>query len=292
MFASPCSARHARTRHFPRFDSLEGRITLSGDGSPGNTSTSALLESTTADVGPQTEQGPLAVNLIDPAPNSVLTASPASLLLEFNRPIFADTVDNDVLLVQTDPEGNPISFTNPVSLTVDPTATQLSAALSGTLAPGHYQVWILGTSAITDLDGNYLTDGSTNLVVGQFEVATPGVRLADAVDLANPGSTPEEIAGALNFQNPSQAVALYRIQLDPGHLWRLGLEATPRRAGKRWIQRWPCSTTRVGSSPATVWGSPLLRTILTSLPVSNQEPTTLASPAWETCPTCRVDMTP
>jgi len=88
MFDSPCSARHAGTRHSPRFDSLEGRITLSGDGSPGDTPPSALLESTTVDVGPQTEQGPLSVGLIDPAPNSVLTASPTSLLLEFNRPIF------------------------------------------------------------------------------------------------------------------------------------------------------------------------------------------------------------
>ncbi len=46
------------------------------------------------DVGPQAEQGPLSVDLIDPAPNAVLTASPGSLLLEFNRPIFPDTLDN------------------------------------------------------------------------------------------------------------------------------------------------------------------------------------------------------
>ncbi len=231
MFASPCSARHARTRHFPQFDSLEGRITLSGDGSPGDTPPPALLESTTADGGPQTEQGPLSINLIDPAPNSVLTASPTSLLLQFNRPIFPDTVDNDVVVVQTDAEGNPTSYTSPDTLTVDQSATMLSASLAGTLAPGHYQVWIVGSSAITDLDGNYLTDGFTNLVVGQFTVAAPGVRLADAADLANPGSTPEEVAGALDFQTPSQAVSLYRIQLDPGHFWRLGLEVTAQGDG-------------------------------------------------------------
>src|SRR5271157_3651364 len=222
MFDSPCSARHAKTRHFPRFDSLEGRITLSGDGSPGDTPPSALLESTTADVGSQTEQGPLSVGLIDPPPNSVLTASPTSLLLEFNRPIFPDTVDNDVVVVQTDADGNPTSSTSPDSLTLDQSATRLSATLAETLAPGRYQVWIIGSSAITDLDGNYLTNGYTNLVVGQFDVATPGVRLADAVDLANPGSTPEVVPGSLDFQNASQAVSLYRIQLAPGHFWRLG----------------------------------------------------------------------
>jgi Bacterial Ig-like domain len=228
MFDSPCSARRVKMRHFPWFDSLEDRIALSGNGSPGNTPPSALLASTTVDVGAQTEQGPLTVNLIDPAPNSVLAASPVSLLLQFNRPIFPDTVDNDVVVVQTDANGNPTSFTCPDSLTVDQSATQLTASLTEPLAPGHYQVWIVGTSSITDLDGNYLTDGTTNLVVGQFDVAVPGVGLADAVDLANPGSTPEQVAGALDFQTPSQAVSLYRIQLDPGHFWRLGLEVTPQ----------------------------------------------------------------
>jgi len=231
MFDTPCSARHARTRHFPRFDSLEGRIALSGDGSQGDAPPSAPLDSTAADVGPQTDQGPLSVNLIDPAPNSVLTASPLSLLLEFNRPILPDALDNDVVVVQTDADGNPTSSTSPDSLTMDQSATRLSASLTETLAPGHYQVWILGRSAITDLDGNYLTNGSTNLVVGQFDVAAPGVRLADAVNLANPGSTPEEVAGTLDFQTPSQAVSLYRIQLDPGHFWRLGLEVTAQGDG-------------------------------------------------------------
>ena len=228
MFDPPCTVRHARTRHFPRFDSLECRLTLSGDGSPGDAPPSALLESTTADISAQTAQAPLSVGLIGPAPNSVLTASPVSLLLEFNRPIFPDTVDNDVLVVQT---GNPTWSMYPGPLTMDRSATRLSAPLTGTLAPGHYQVQIIGSSAIMDLDGNYLTNGKTNLVVGQFDVATPGVRLADAVDLANPGSTPEVVPGSLDFQNASQAVSLYRIQLAPGHFWRLGLEVTAQRDG-------------------------------------------------------------
>ncbi len=232
MFDRPCSARRAKTRQIPQFDLLEGRIALSGVGSPGDTPPSALLASTTAAVAPQTEQGPLSVNLITPASNSVLAASPSSLLLEFNRPIFPDTVDNDVVVVQTDADGNPTACTTPDSLIVDPSATLLTATLSEPLAPGHYQVWILGTSAITDLNGNYLTDGTTNLVLGQFDVAVPGVSLADAVDLAEPDSTPEQVAGALDFQTPSQAVALYRIQLDPGHFWRLGLEVTPQNDGQ------------------------------------------------------------
>ena len=231
MYDFLCASHRFRTRHCPQFDSLEGRIALSGGGGMGATSPSVLLASTTADVSPQTEQGPLSVGLIDPAPNSVLTASPSSLLLEFNRPIFPDTLDNDVVVVQTDAFGNPTWSTVPGPLSLDQSETRLSAPLTETLAPGHYQVWIVGSSAITDLDGNYLTNGFTNLVVGQFDVAIPGVSLADAVDLANPGSTPEEVAGALDFQTPSQSVSLYRIQLEPGHFWRLGLEVTPQSKG-------------------------------------------------------------
>lgn len=217
MYDFLCASHRFKTRHCPQFDSLEGRIALSGGGGIGTTSPSVLLASTTADVSPQTEQSPLSVGLIDPAPNSVLTASPSSLLLEFNRPIFPDTLDNDVVVVQTDAFGNPTWSTVPGPLSLDQSETRLSAPLTETLAPGHYQVWIVGSSAITDLDGNYLTNGFTNLVVGQFDVAIPGVSLADAVDLANPGSTPEEVAGALDFQTPSQSVSLYRIQLEPGH---------------------------------------------------------------------------
>ena len=79
------------------------------------------------------------------------------------------------MVVQTDADGNPTWSTGPDPLTMDPSATRLSATLTETLVPGHYQVWILGTSSIMDIDGNYLTDGFTNLVVGQFDVAVPGV---------------------------------------------------------------------------------------------------------------------
>jgi hypothetical protein len=176
-------------------------------------------------------QGPLSVGLVNPAPNVVLTASPLSLLLEFDRPILPDTLNNDVVVVQTDASGKPPWFTVPGPLTMDQSAAQLSAPLTQALAPGHYQVWILGDSGILDLDGNYLTDGVTNLIVGQFDVAVTGISLNNAVELANPRSTPLEIPGFLDFQADPTAVSLYRIDLEPGHFWRLGLEVSAQRDG-------------------------------------------------------------
>ncbi len=78
------------------------------------------------------------------------------------------------MVFRTDADGNPTWSTSPDPLTMDQSATRLSAPLTETLAPGHYQVWIPGTSSIMDIDGNYLTDGFTDLLVGQFDVAAPG----------------------------------------------------------------------------------------------------------------------
>ena len=116
-------------------------------------------------------------------------------------------------------------------LAVDSSATRLTVVLPETLKPGHYQVWVLGSSSIMDADGNYLTDGLNDLFVGQFDVASPGVTLDDAVDLGKPGPTPMEVPGTLDFQAASRGVSLYRIHLDPGHFWRLGLEVTAERDG-------------------------------------------------------------
>ena len=184
------------------------------------------------DVGPQTEQAPLSVDLIDPAPDSVLTASPPRSSSNSIARSFPIRWNQDVVVVRIDPDGNPTGYVAPYDLVVDPSATRLTVVLPETLKPGHYQVWILGRSSIMDVDGNYLTDGVNDLVVGQFDVAVPGVTLDDAVDLGKPGPTPMEVPGTLDFQAASRGVSLYRIHLDPGHFWRLGLEVTAR-AGRR-----------------------------------------------------------
>ena len=107
-------SRQAEIRHPPRYELLESRIALAIDGGPGDTPPLTPTDGISVDVGPQTEQAPLSVELIDPAPDSMLTASPLSILLEFNRPILPDTVNQDVVVVRIDPDGNPTGSRGPL----------------------------------------------------------------------------------------------------------------------------------------------------------------------------------
>ncbi len=231
MFQCLSPVRHAKSRHSPRFDSLEGRIALTGDGNSGATQPLTPPDGATMDVGSVTQEAPLSLRLINPAPDSVLTISPLSLDLVFNRPIFPDTVDSDVVVLQTDSAGNPTGYTAPNELTVNSEATRLTVALLENLKPGHYQIWVVGTSSIMDIDGNYLTDGVNNLMVDQFDVAVPRVTLGDAVDLGTAGPSVQDVTGSLDFESNPYAVSLYQIRLDPGHFWRLGLEVSAQRDG-------------------------------------------------------------
>ena len=231
MFPLASRSRQLRGRHRAQFDALESRIALSIDGVPGDAGTFAPTEGTTAEVGSQSQDAPLSVDLANPIPGSVLFASPVSLVLEFNRPILPDSLAPDVEIVQTDSDGNLTWIMVPDQLTLDETATRLSVVLPQTLAPGDYQVRVSGMSGISDIDGNPLIPDGNDLILGQFEVAVPGVTLMNAVDLGKLGPTPIEVPGALDFQTASHGVSLYRIHLDPGHFWRLGLEVTAERDG-------------------------------------------------------------
>lgn len=231
MFPLLYRSRQLKSRHRPAFDLLESRIALAVGGDPGATGTVAPLDGTTAEVGNQMPEAPLSVDLIDPVPDSVSIASPTSLLLKFNRPILSWSLSSDVLIVQTGSDGEPLWYSQPDQLTLDESATLLTVPVPQTLAPGHYQVFIVGSSQILDIDGNYLiTDPNLdNLLLGQFDVAGRGVTLGNAYPLGKLGSTPMEVRGSLDFQTNPYAVDLYRIQLDPGHFWRLGLEVTAER---------------------------------------------------------------
>ena len=231
MFPLASRSRQVRGRHRAQFDTLESRIALSIDGVSSDAGTFAPTEGTTAEVGSQSQDAPLSVDLASPIPGSVLFASPVSLVLEFNRPILPDSLAPDVEIVQTDSDGNLTWILQPDKLSLDATSTRLSVVLSQTLAPGDYQVRVSGMSGISDIDGNPLIPDGNDLILGQFEVAVPGVTLMNAVDLGKLGPTPIEVPEALDFQTAPHGVSLYRIQLESGHFWRLGLEVTAQRDG-------------------------------------------------------------
>lgn len=224
-------SRHGRHRVRPRYEILERRIALAGGGGQGDAPSPPPEDGASAKISPQGDPAPLSVVLVAPAPDFTLTAPPASLVLEFNHPILPDTIDSDVVVVRVDDRGDPIDYLAPYELTLDPSSTRLEVALPGTLPPGHHQVRVLGRSGIMDADGNYLTDGFTDLAVGQFDVTVPGITLDRATDLGAIGTAPMAVPGALDFQDGSPGVALYRVRIEPGHFWRLGLEVTAQRDG-------------------------------------------------------------
>jgi hypothetical protein len=217
------------------FDLLEPRIALSASGGTDQTDAGSSLAGGAADVAGSTQGQPFSVELVDPAPGVTFHESPATLILKFNHPIFPDTVSTDVGIVQTDGDGNPTGwYTVPDQdqLSLDDSATRLTVNVGQALPPGHYQVWLFGNSGITDIDGNLLVPDGNTLILGDFDVMIAGVTLSDAVDLPTPGPTPIDVSGTLDFQADPYAVSLYRIQLEPGRLWRLGLEVTaPKRDG-------------------------------------------------------------
>jgi hypothetical protein len=201
---SPRPRRH-NSRYRPRFEFLEVRMALAAD--------------------------PFSVELVAPAAGSVLHESPSTLTLRLSEPIFPDTLSTDFAIVQTDSDGNPTWYTVPDQVALDESATVVSVTVGERLAAGHYQVWVFGTTGITGIDGRNLAPDGNNLILGDFDVKIAGVTLGDALDLGAAGSIPIDVPGYLDFQANPYAVNLYRIQLDPGHFWRLGLEVTAQRDG-------------------------------------------------------------
>jgi hypothetical protein len=227
-------SRRCKGRHRPSFDLLEDRVALAAVAGTDQTDPNSSSEGTPGAVADLTQGQPFSVELVDPAPGLVFHDSPSSLNLQFNHPIFPDTLSFDVGIIQTDSDGNPTGWyvvPDPGQVTLDDSATRLSVSVGQTLPPGDFQVWILGSSGITDIDGNLLIPDGNPLVLGAFDVIAAGVTLGDAADLPTPGPTPITVTGTLDFQTNPYAVALYRIQLDQGHFWRLGLEVTAERDG-------------------------------------------------------------
>jgi hypothetical protein len=234
MLQSSCHIRRLQGRYRPGFDRLESRIALAAGGGTDPTNLDPSAQNAAADVADPTQGQPLAVDLLDPAPGSILHASPSILTLQFNHPIFPDTLSNDVGIVQVDADGNPTGwYTVPdqSQLGLDETATRLTVEMDQTIPPGHYQVWIFGSTEITDITGDPLVSDGDNLILGAFDVAVAGVRLVDAIDLGTLGPAPIEVPGTLDFQSNPYAVSLYRVHVGPGHHWRLGAEVTAQRDG-------------------------------------------------------------
>src|SRR5262249_50445953 len=125
---STAAIRPRRTgRYRPRFELLEVRMALAAGGGAAQAGPASSPEDATTSLTGWTLAQPFAVELTDPAPDSVVHGSPSTLKLQFNHPIFPDTLSTDVALVQVDADDNQTGwYTIPERLTLDDSATRVS----------------------------------------------------------------------------------------------------------------------------------------------------------------------
>ena len=188
---------------------------------------------TTAEVGSQSQDAPLSVDLVDPVPGSVLIASPASLVLEFNRPILPDSLATDVEIVQTDSDGNLTWILVPDQLILDDVGdTALGRPPAELLPRDDYQVrdlWHVGDHRHRwePAHPRRQRSGPGPVRGGRSRGHSGTTRWI----LATPDPPRWKSPAPSTSQADPYAVSLYRIHLDPGHFWRLGLEVTAQRDG-------------------------------------------------------------
>jgi hypothetical protein len=179
-----------------------------------------------------------------PATGSVLTASPQTIGVFFDRPLDPNTLGFgfDVELEQIDAQGNmtPVApdLWNPPTEALDSTGTELITTLNETLQVGHYEIVLSnsGAQGLAGLDGSMVNDpNGTDIPLGDFTIENKGVTLADAKNLGTPPATAQTVAsGNLDFQTNPFAVDLYKFTLpalpEGALTWRLGAEIWAQRS--------------------------------------------------------------
>ncbi|WP_406697156.1 hypothetical protein V5E97_39820 [Singulisphaera sp. Ch08] len=181
-----------------------------------------------------------------PSDGAVLTEPPTVLSVKFNQPFAPYSVSQDIGLVRVDANGNVLEnltgwLRTALNLTTDPSV--LPSTIQGKLAPGRYQILILGrTSQLSGLDtpsgaGAPLINRGTDQVVSTFTIGsqkpageTPQT-LADATDLGTVGPIPIATSASLDLGFHVGNYQLYKVTLAAGHFWRLGAEVTAQRDG-------------------------------------------------------------
>ena len=173
---------------------------------------------------------------LDPAPGATLSAGPTAVVATFARPIDPSTLGSADLRVDAlGPDGtwSPVRPDSPPTETLDVAGTHLSITFDRPLTPRSYRVVIDSNASLFGLDGSPIAGSGDDIVLGDFAVLRPGVKLADAADLGPapaPGAT-TAAAGTLNLSADPEAVALYKVTVPAGQSMRLGLEVAAQRQG-------------------------------------------------------------
>ncbi|MDR3634517.1 MAG: hypothetical protein P4L84_11990 [Isosphaeraceae bacterium] len=204
------------------------------------TASRAAQDDFTGAGGPSALLESLSVAQVDPAAGSSLPQTPSTITVSFNLPIDPFSLNFDFALQQVNADGS-VTPLDPSLLSepdgFGPPSQSLALTVNAPLAPGHYQVVLLGASSIAGMtdSGDVLWSPpggpGTDTVVDDFTIAVPGVTLADATSLGSVGSSPTVATGALDLLADPSSVALYQVTLDPGHYWQFGAELWASRIG-------------------------------------------------------------
>jgi methionine-rich copper-binding protein CopC len=217
-------------RYRPKLEVLEVRRLFAGslgDGLSGTVPPPLSASTTPAAVN-------LAVVQTSPADGATLSGSPSSISVTFNMPLNPAFVTTDFELEQVNSDGSttvlqPSALTEPF-LTA-PAAT-LVVTLNQTLLPGHYRLLLLQSSGLVSTTGVGLASTGQDQPLADFTILpAKSFGLSTATPLGRIGSSVTTVSGALNFQNDTTDVDLYKFTLPPGNSWQLGVAVLAQEIG-------------------------------------------------------------
>jgi methionine-rich copper-binding protein CopC len=218
----------------PKFDHLESRVALSGSAyDPSAVSPSASLPLQAAPSSPY-----LSIVSTSPAGSSVVTTSPTTLLVTFDRPVDAFTLGaGDFSLVHVASDGSTSPLTNGeawLSEGLDPSDSSgrtVALTLSKELAQGRYELLLNPDNQIQGLDRSWMAPASSAPILSDFTFTSARPGLASATELGTLGTQESVVPVVLDLENDPEAVRYYRFEVAPGHHWLVGLENSAHSDG-------------------------------------------------------------
>jgi hypothetical protein len=162
----------------------------------------------------------------DPPSGSTVAQAPPAITVIFGQPIPPGTrADFRLDRVAADGSESLIARGPGLAESPDGSINQIQVSPPGPLGPGHYRLYLLGSSPLAGMPGG------PDLLVDDFTVAPPSSPLAGATDLDSPVSKITTVTGSLDLADNPAATAYYKVELPQGHFWRLGVEVDAARIG-------------------------------------------------------------
>ena len=203
--------------------------------SPG-TFAAAALESPGMDERLEIPPEVLAMISTSPAHGETFTEPPSSLTISFNVPVEFFWLDGNVMLYRVEAGGHLQPVFSADSLPqahFDEEGTRVTIPLDQPLEAGTYRIVLIGGTDVADFASLGLWDPSQDQPLAEFTILNQGLDFDTALDLGVVGPEVTRVEGFLNLVGGRQEVALYKITLEAGHFWRLGVQVDAQRLGSQ-----------------------------------------------------------